>query len=342
MKRTLLLLIITFFTFTYHTFAKNEINKLDSVQSKDTTSKAKDSLIMVYMYIPEDSPKKVITMKPTSSNFTYIFPIITLVLGIFLNKLWDYSSARSKSSKVGKRWIAELRFLETPINQQIDALDAYLRSQTDSTFEIQEPAIYASLDCEIFKTLDKSELLRYLEIKKTNYAEAVKTSNSTHGYINILMHTYESLKEKFEAYLSESSNLTRSFSNNLGALRMAYADYGVELEKKNGGQDPVSVHSEFAQLTTLMGTHIVPLMQSGEYNPFEMQQNFFGPFLMILSSLRLDDDAKPLTKLTSSCLTDIAGLRMERRYLEENFTIILDRYRRSLSELSTVVDNLEK
>lgn len=293
------------------------------------------------MYIPNDSQKKVITMKPASNNFTYIFPIITLVLGILLNRGWDYYNARSKSDKIGKRWIAELRFLETPISQQIDALDTYVQNQTEATFEIQSIAIYSSLDGSIFKTLDKSELLRYLELKKNCYAEAVKVSNSTHGYINILTHTYEALKDKFEDYLNATSNITTSFSKNLSALRIAYADYGVAIEKKNPGKDPIKINPDFAHLTNLMSIHILPKMQTGDYNPFEMDQNFFAPFLKILSNIRLDDDSRTLTTFTSACLTDIAGLRMERQYLRINFTTISDRYKESLSELDNVVANLE-
>ena len=62
--------------------------------------------------------KCVLNFQQKSNKRKYInliFPILTLFLGFFLNRGYDYFTEKRKIKKGGERWIAELLGLEEPI-----------------------------------------------------------------------------------------------------------------------------------------------------------------------------------------------------------------------------------
>ena len=285
---------------------------------------------------------KIILVKEDKSVdfFKYILPIFTLILGIGINKGLDYWSDRKKIKKVGKRWIAEIRCFESPIIMQIGVLEDYLKLHSKDTFETYNLPIYSILNCEVFKSLDKGDLLKYIELtKKTDYKEVVKSSNTIHGYISILSYLYETLKSDFDSYKSETNRFVNSINDNLQDLLREFADYGVLLEKELAS-DPIS-NTRFKLISDLISKHILPKRQTGNYDVFELENVFFMPLLAILADLRLDERTKPLANYTSNCLNDIKGIRLEKQYMTENLTIIIAGYKKQLGELETIINTIE-
>jgi len=346
--------LISFFLvfFTVFTFGQSSIetrtdtldvkksNTIVSKQKTDTINKISDTLdlnckkrkcsLKVQM-VKEESPIEFLK---------YLLPIFTLLLGIAINKTLDYWSDKKKIKKAGKRWIGEIRCLETPMKTQIEVLEAFLITHSKETFETPKLAIYSILNCEIFKSLDKGELLKYIKFnKKSDYKEIVKASNTIHGYINIITNLYETLKVVFENYKSDASNYVNSMNNNLQLLLREFADYGVLLEKELG-TDPVN-DSRLRPILDLISKHIQPKRQTGDYNVFELENVFFIPLLSILSHLRLDERTRNLSVYTSNCLNDIKGIRMEKKYLTDNMTYIIDSYKKQLKDIENIINIIE-
>lgn len=289
-----------------------------------------------------DSTLVVMNNSSDSMWITVGLPIFTLLLGIAIPLVIEWLSKRRKSRKVLRRWVAELRCLESPIQKQIEANEKFIAEQSEDTFEISAPTIFSVLDCNIFQTMDKGEFLQAIEsVKKFEYKEAVKISNSTHGYINILINTYGVLWDKFQKYLDETSSYVSQFNDHFDDLLKAYADYGVELEKETG-KDPYVTSPAFRQITDLFTAHVMPKMQTGDYNPFELDSVFFQPLMIALSALRLDERITPMKQNASKCVRMIKAIRMERRYVAINMQNVADKYREQLMELPTVLQPLEK
>ena len=166
-------------------FSKENTNVLDThkiLSSKKSNLVLKDSLII--------NKKEPIVIKLESSqnsdNFKYIFPIITLLLGISLNKFFEHRNKRRNTKKTGKRWLAELRILNEPLEKHIIDIDKYLEVQNKGFFAIHSPTVFTTLDCEVFNSLDKTELVEYLEyFKKNKYEVAIKHSNKINGFMDI-------------------------------------------------------------------------------------------------------------------------------------------------------------
>lgn len=331
----------------------NDTNASDSIDSRisfDSTFNKIDTMyvmnndsILFNTPLESNGLSKVLIMSNSDDNLwvSIGLPIFMLLLGIAIPLLVDRFSKRRKSKKILKRWVAELRCLESPIQKQIEANEKFITEQSEETFEINAPTFSNVLDCNIFQTMDKGEFLQAIEsIKKIDYKEAVKISNSTHGYINILTNTYATLMDKFQKYLDETSNYVSIFSEHFDELLKAYADYGVALEKQTG-EDPYITNNEFRQITDLFSVHVMPNLDTGKYNVFELETVFFQPLLKLLSELRLDERINPMKSHLSKCVRAIKAIRMERIYVAKNMENVADNYKSQLTELENVVQPLE-
>lgn len=277
----------------------------------------------------------------SSSIFKDILPIITLLLGIGINKLLDRLKDTNRINKAGERWVAELRGLENPIQQQIDLLNALLNEDSEDRYDISELEILSTLNCEIFKSLDKSELYKYIKRHKYNdYDKVTKTSNQTHGLISILIHLHESLKDKFKEYLSGVSQHTGTANRNLQQLSQAFAWYGADLEMELGG-NPVN-DPRYRPILDLFNQYIEPHREDGAYDLYQLQSDFFWPLILFLAHLRHDDRARNMSNFASECFNAIKGIRMEKRYWRENVSKISGRYTENLAGLKEVVVNIEQ
>ena len=313
------------------------------VKSKSDTTKLlfKDSLTLMKTDVDNPNVKIFIQQAPSGTDyFKYIFPILTLVLGIGINRLIDYISERKRIKKVGERWVAEIRYLQKPISNQIEALEKFLAEHKQEKFVIPKMNIYSGLDCEIFKSLDKSDLLKFLEKNKSkNYKDAVLSSNKIHGYISILTSHYESLKSKIEENLKGTSAHTSSLTQNLQSLMKAFGTYGVLLEKELKG-DPID-DPRYRPILDLFNNEIMPFMKDGDFEIYKLESDFFIPLIQILGLLRHDERTNELSEYTSNCLNFIKGIKMEKRYLTENFETVESYYKEKLLELENVVKEVE-
>jgi hypothetical protein len=350
MRHFLLLILLTISHFSFSQKQGQDSNTQQSVKVADTAKKTtndtaklllKDSIVIANKDLSNSDLKLFIQQRARGTEyFKYIFTILTLVLGIGINKLLDYISERKRIKKVGERWVAEIRYLDKPISNQIEALEKFLIEHKKEKFIAPQMNIYSGLDCEIFKSLDKSDLLKFLEKnKKKKYKEAVLSSNKIHGYISILASHYESMKTKFEEYLKGTSSHTTSLTQNLQLLMRAFGTYGVLLEKELDG-DPIN-DPRYRPILDLFNTEIMPHMENGEFDVYKLKSDFFIPLLEILGLLRHDERINELAEYSSNCLNFIKGIQMEKKYLTENFETIKSFYKDELAELENVVKEVE-
>ena len=125
MKKLILLILLTCSFF--------RVNASDSIQSRskfDSSSIMVDTLInkendSLLLDIPSDvnEVSRVVVMNNNEDNLwvSVGLPIFTLLLGIAIPLVIDWLFKIQKSRIVLKRWVAELRCLESPIQKQIEA-----------------------------------------------------------------------------------------------------------------------------------------------------------------------------------------------------------------------------
>lgn len=337
----LIFTILSFRTYSQNTLPENKI-KISS-QKQDTIKKTiKDTFVITKKELENKNEIRVyIRDKEDKSNiFKDVLPILTLLLGIFLNRGFDYLTERKKIKKTGERWKAELSCLELPMKEQIEFLESFIIEHEKEKFEIPNLIILQSLDCENFNSLDKTELIKYFEkFKDKKYLESVNSSNKINSFIGILKNHFDNLKKKFEEYLNGTSNHTTNLSMNLQMLLKSFEEYGVQLESELG--DDLTNSERYRPILALFNNEIEPYMKNGDFDVYKLEANFFRPLKEVLGTLRMDSKITSMTDYTRNCLNNIKGIKMEKNYLSENLTILIGRYKAGQDELKKVLDELK-
>jgi hypothetical protein len=269
-----------------------------------------------------------------------IFPILTLILGFFLNRGYDNFTEKRKIKKGGERWIAELQGLEEPILSQKKSIEEFIARHTVDKFETPHLEVHQLLNCEVFKSLDKTDLLKYIKTQEKNYSEVIKLSNSVHGFLSSLNFVYNDITKRFNEYLENASKHVELFNEHLQQMNRSFAMYGVAIEKDTGKRaedNPV-----FSQMNGLFKKHITPFIDTGDIELFSLQKEFIVNLGIILSKYRADENIQEISIHLSNCNMEIRAIRMEKRYLSENFGNIIEYLVKSKNNLEKLVNNLSK
>lgn len=289
-----------------------------SSKSEDTSSKKNEKLILndtIKVNSKANSTSIIYLKNPeTTDYFKYIFPIFTLLIGIVVNRYLDYNNNKKKIKKSGKRWLAELITLEKPIESQIENIESFLVEHNKPNFTFPRPILVTSLDCEVFNSLDKSELIDYLQqFKKNTFEDAVNNSNQINGFVTILKSHYENFKKHFEEYKTNVSHYTTTVSRNLQGLQKEFVNYGILLEEELG-RDPIN-DPRYRPIFDLFNLQIRPYLQNGNYDIYNLETNFLLPMISVLSNLRLDTRTHGMKDFVQNMLTEIKGIRLEKTSL---------------------------
>lgn len=316
----------------------SSIQKIETVLLSDTENKdiiSKQKLDTLTIKVADKVELK-------SGNRDYInllFPILTLILGFFLNRGYDYFSQKKKIKKDGQRWITELRCLEQPLQDQKQSIEDFLKEQAIDKFDTPELIIHDILDCEIFKSLDKTNLLKYLDAKNKDFDKAVELSNSVHGFISSLQYISKTIKSRFNENIENSSKHFDLFNEYLQQLMQNFAQYGVKIEQTTG-KDPIQ-DLTYKQIWDLVEKFILPHSEDGNIEVFSFQNNFIVPLGDLISKNRLNDDLREMSVISSNCNLEIKALRMEKRYLLENYTKIISHLDKSKQNLDKLIKKIE-
>jgi hypothetical protein len=324
----------------------------DSVQKK--SSKLNDTIILDFdkneLLIPleRNNLTKVIMVKEKSKVdwlkwlLLPISSLFSLFLGIWLKAYFEKSSNKKKIEKSGERWVAELRSLEEPIKKQITSIEEYAEDCKKEDFKLRNLPVYSSLNGELFKSLDKNELIKYIEFKnkKTEFKEIVKISNSTNGYISILVQVYENLQEMVNKYLSQTVKHIDSLSISLQEFDRAFKYYGVDLERELN-PDPL-YGIMYKSITELYSSQVAPYLEKGNFNPFMLREKFFTPLLDILYRLRLDPRTDGLYSAMAKGLIAIKNIELEKDYMLNNLNGTITQYKIMLPELDKLINKIAK
>lgn len=333
----------------YETIVYGSTKNNNPVLSTDTTTNDTIELLIknndkLDIPITNDRVTKVILAKEKSKfDFLgYLLPILTLLLGIWIKEYLDKENESKKIKKSGERWIAELRSLEEPLKKQIQTLKEFKEEHEKEEFNIPTIKFYSALNGEVFKSLDKNELIQFIEInnKKSAFEDIVLISNQTHGFTSILIHLHDSLKEKFNKFLNETSKYVDALNSSLQSFGVAFADYGVELEMELKA-DP-SGDKRYKPLADLYSDYIIPHLEDGKFNPYELKQEFFLPTLKILSQNRFDPRIKPMLIAVNAALNAIKGIEMEKHYMTKIINKMIGYYEKQLEDLEVVVKKINK
>lgn len=326
------------------TFAQNQPKRTDTlkkIQLGDTIKLKKTDTI----YIPKeelvDKELRVVLEETSKPNhFKDILPILTLLLGIGINKLLDFFKDRKHIRKTGERWKAELASLEAPLTNQVEYLEEFLIEHNKEVFQIPRLKVVTPLDCEAFSSLDKAELIKFIQSSLSkDYKESILLSSKITAFITIVKSNNESLRLKFDDYLQGTSKHTSELTSGLQELLKEMANLGVLIEKEVKG-DPIQ-HPQYEALVNLFDKEITPKLETGDYDIYQLEKEFFLPLGYILAEMRLDDRTKKMADIASTCMSSIKGIKMEKKYLTENINTLTSHYKEDAQSLKAILQEFK-
>ena len=278
----------------------------------------------------------VLERKNDKSNFWSVFlSIFYILLGIGINKTLDFLKDKKEIQQSGKRWIAEIRCLEQPIQNQIKALENFRIDIRKENTEYPQMPFYSILNCDVFKTLDKDRLIKFIQLKYKDSDESILKSNSIHGFISVLVHLYDSLMKKADTFQQEYESLMNSLNENIDIILREFGDYGVILEKELQG-DPINDY-RFKPIAEILFKYIA----DSPNNIFLIEKNYLLPLLECLSHLRLESDLKTMTTSVAKVLQIINKLKSKRKQLDFDTGDYIEEYKIQVKELTKVVKPIE-
>lgn len=308
-------------------------------QSIDTVSYFMDKDNMVNLNNNPNVGQVIIIEKTNDIDkyLNYIIPVLTLILGIGIERLIENCNRKKRITKSGKRWCAELQSLKEPIEKQTESLNDFIVKYDGNEFMIPNINIFPNLKGDNLKTLDKSDLLDYIEsIENTD--DNIKLFNQATGIISILDSIYNNIQEKTNDFLKQSSQLTGSFNRNL-------QEYNAQLTQLHPlQQDPntqILSPDDYNTLWDLYKRNIVPHLEDGRMNPFELGSTFFIPIIELFGNYHTNPGIIPILNPIRGCMNDIRGLRMEKVYIRENLTQIIEWYGNLSENLDDILTKLK-
>ncbi|MDE1190958.1 MAG: hypothetical protein PW786_02305 [Arachidicoccus sp.] len=306
--------------------AKTTIPVEDSFQFRNPT---KDELVKIFVQQPSKS-----------SPINTILPVLTLLLGIGLNRFLDWHSKRRETKKQGERWIAELATLSKPIKSQIQFLNECKDQIGKDIYGVPALQIASGVNSEALNVLDKSELINYLRIKrKRNLSEAVQGATYIVNWGRILSGHYKDLNERYNDYLTDISKFNSAITESLQGVSKDFAYYQLALEKKLG-KDPIG-DPVFASILALFDEQIFPFMDVGIEDLSALDERFIEPMTKIIGENRHNELLEPIQNDIRACVIALKGLTTTKGYLLANLEILIKWYQQSLDELIIVLGKFE-
>jgi len=309
--------------------------------SYDTIKANKKDTISIPKNVLQANDVRIILEENNNLDyFKYIFPILTLLLGIGVNKFLDYLKDQKQIKKAGERWQAELASLEMPILNQIASLKEFLVEHNKEVFGIPKLRILTPLDCEVFSSLDKTELIKYFQTNLSkDFKASILLSSKITAFVTIVMSNYENVKAKFNDYLDGTSSHTSQLTLGLQELMKEMANLGIQIEKEVKG-DPIQ-NPNYKALVDLFSKEIMPKIETGDYDIYILETQFFLPLAHILAEMRLDERTQKMSDIASGCMSSIKGIKMEKHYLSENLTTLTSHFEDDVKDLKEILENFQ-
>lgn len=274
-----------------------------------------------------------------SPYFPYVFPVITLILGVVLNRFADSFIERRKMKKKGKRWVGELQFLKKPIEKQIEALDEFLIEHNKDRFSTPSVTGFVLMKTDRFKSLDRMDFLRYMEHRFCNEEKAIEKTNEVLGMVEVIDTYAKRIETVFNTYLNNASGQFAIWNTSLNEFIRKSADLRTEGEKQGVDFSKDKLLNPIFQITK---KEIFDKRDAGiELELFNWHKEFLCPILTICELERHDDRTNQLRPFLTQCHDSVEKIRMEKLYLSDNIKNIREATLKAKEKLSSLVTEIK-
>lgn len=312
------------------THVKSE-HKANIAKSQKTIKKAAPEILIPQITIENNIPEA------QTDYLSAIISIVSLVLGFILNKWYDNYMNKKKLKEIGTQWAEHFIQLKEPLEKQIEKLTEYIPLNDENHFEITDPFFNIRLDCKEFSGLDDKGLIYHLNSgkNKLSYKESVAFAGQIKDVIKLIERNSIYYKDQITIMTTEVSNhisMINPLLNEFKILVVQYWDYAnTEFTGIDFRMD------EAIKMQELMQTHILPLIDSGEFDLFKIGDEFVRPFMEACYIDRENPIMENILRLLNSIDMHIKAIRMEKKYYRIKLEKVLKNYKEQLNSVSEMI-----
>ncbi|WP_251620976.1 hypothetical protein [Odoribacter lunatus] len=257
----------------------------------------------------------------------YAFPIIMLLLGVVIDRLLLRYTEKKRVEREGLRWKSEMDSLLDPLKRQGETFRNFINEYCNvkNRFDIPYIDSQVLLKCEIFDSLNKEDLYKYVQSLHKNDNIATQEYHKVIQVISVIKSCQNNLSDVISEMKSESNKLINQFN-----------EYTQEYNRK------LTVCLD-DNLLPLAGTKLQDLYsekinkQMPNVNILELEDSFVRPSIDILADSKGDRLSRiELRNCLQSMLDIIQGLRNEKKYIQLNLEQLMDEYSKAIDTIASI------
>ncbi|WP_144219324.1 hypothetical protein [Flavobacterium anhuiense] len=262
---------------------------------------------------------------------------------------------QKENQKSGKRWKIELKTLEEPIKHQISSIEDFKLSVAKREWSYDPLDLMTTINSERFSSLDKNDLMDYLENKtkfpwykqlfssedriQEQYNKAAKISNHIHGFIDVLSHNFQHLNNKWDEFQDGISATSKKLNQDLDTLNNHINSLKYLIANDT---QKLYTNEQYKPFFDLYFRFISHLNQNPNYNMHRMRVDFLDPAMMELGKLTKDNRILQTASSISILYTDLRAVNSEKDYVLDNMTELISRYNKSLDALAKIMEKFDE
>ena len=203
---------------------KIETKETLSFKNNDTIQFKDGSVVEI---LNNSSNIRVLEKKVDFDWVKYVLPIVTLFLGFFVNKIWDWYLDQKKILDNKMLWLTELENLNTDILNFINDFKKFLNEDIENYPGCKLPAISIKLKASAFQYLDKTFLLKYLKKTKLGNEKLYNLYSKIHRTIDLVQENYS----QFNKVLVFSGDLIKENQKQFNFISAQFRNSLYDLNK---------------------------------------------------------------------------------------------------------------
>lgn len=310
---------------------KDSVQVYELAELKNIPDTIKSEFINDTITIPHPIPVGQVIYTEHKANLNifldYAFPIIMLLLGIIIDRLLLRYTENKRVKRAGARWKSEIKSLVYPLKQQQETFKKFIKEYCDVKNRFDIPHIYsqALLKCEIFDSLNKEELYRYLQLLHENEDVATKEYHKVIQVISVIKSCQNNLSDVISEMKFESNKLINQFNKYTQEyIRELAACLDDNLLPLAGNK-----------LQDLYNEKINKQMPN--VNILELEDSFVKPSVNVIADSTGDTKVRnELRNRLLSMLDTILGLRNEKKYIKLNLEQLIDEYSKAIVTIESI------
>lgn len=330
------------------TFMISAANVSDSITINDTTKVRKSVEILnapdtiksafqndtINISKPIPIGQIIYTEHKTNLNIIldYAFPIIMLILGVLIDRIILRSTEKKRVKREGARWKSEIKGLLEPLKQQQESFKKFIKEYCDvkNRFDIPNISSQVLLKCEIFDSLNKEDLYKYVQSLHKNDDITTQEYHKVIQIISIIKSCQNNLSGVISEMKSESNKLINQFNK-----------YTQEYNRKLAVcLDDNLLPLEGAKLHRLYEEKINKKMPY--INILELEDSFVRPSIGILAGSKGDRQSRIELRDSLQLMLDIIrGLRNEKIYIKQNLEQLMEIYNKAIVTITSMKHDKE-